>query len=209
MTTEPPRDHRRHDTAPRGRLPRLRGMLRRWWPVLRVVLGFGVAGLALWVLSSHTDELTGLPELLRTLNWFWAVIAIGAEFLSFVSFAGMQLALLRCGGLTAPRGSLLKMTFGSQALSNSLPGGTAVAAVYGFRWYRRFGADSSLAGWATAGVVVASAASLALVATVGLAVATSEGASLDLIPAIIGVLILTIAVGALFVYERPLFIVVS
>jgi uncharacterized membrane protein YbhN (UPF0104 family) len=101
------------------------------------------------------------------------------------------------------------MTFASQALANSLPGGTAVSAVYGFRWFRRFGADGSLAGWATAGTVVASAVSLSLVATAGLALATGEGASLDLIPAIIGALVLTIAVGALFVYERPLFVVLS
>ena len=183
--------------------------LRRWWPTLRVVIGFGVVGLALWALSSHTSELSGLGQVLATLNWFWVLMAVAAEFLSFVSFAGMQRALLGAGGLAAPRGSLLKMTFASQALSNSLPGGTAVAAVYGFRWYRRFGADSTLAGWATAGVVVASAVSLSLVATVGLAVAASEGASLDLIPAIIGVLILAVAVGALFVYERPLFFAVS
>jgi putative heme transporter len=196
-------------SAGASRIGRLRSGVRRWWPALRIVLGFGIAAAALWALSSHTGELAGLPAVLDHLNWAWIFLAIGAEFLSFSCFAAMQGALLRCGGLEVPRGPLLKMTFASQALASSLPGGTAVAAVYGFRWFRRFGADGALAGWATAGTVVASAVSLSLVATAGLALAASEGASLDLIPAIVGALLLAALVGALFVYERPLYIVIS
>jgi uncharacterized protein (TIRG00374 family) len=57
--------------------------------------------------------------------------------------------------------------------------------------------------------VVASVVSLALVATAGLALATGEGASLDLIPVVIGVFVIAVAVGALFVYERPLAVAVT
>src|ERR1700738_996359 len=57
-----------------------------------------------------------------------------------------------------------------------------------------------------AGTLIASLASLCLVATLGLSLAAGEGASLDLIPVIIGALLVTIAIGALFVYERPIFI---
>jgi len=39
--------------------------------------------------------------------------------------------------------------------------------------------------------------------------ATEAGASFDLIPVIVGAFVLTIAAGALFVYERPLAIVVT
>jgi uncharacterized protein (TIRG00374 family) len=101
------------------------------------------------------------------------------------------------------------MTFASQAITNSFPGGTAFSAVYGFRWFRRFGADDTLAAWSLAGTVVASVVSLALVATAGLALATGEGASLDLIPVIVGVFLITVAIGVLFVYERPLATVVT
>jgi hypothetical protein len=83
------------------------------------------------------------------------------------------------------------------------------AAVYGFRWYRRFGADDALAGWALVGTVVAAVVSLALVAAAGLGLATEEGASLDLIPVVVGVLVVTVAVGVLFVYERPLAVAVG
>ena len=169
-----------------------------------MLLGLALVLLAAWVLSSHTDELSGLSGVLRRLDWWWVIAAVVAEFLSFVSFAGMQIGLLGFGGLRAPRGPLLKTTFASQALANSFPGGNAVSAVYSFRWYRRFGAGNTLATWAIAGTVIASIVSLALVATLGLALATEQGASLDLIPAIIGALVVTVAIGALFVYERPL-----
>ncbi len=116
----------------------------------------------------------------------------------------MQYGILSGGGLKTPWAPLVNMTFATQAMANSLPAGSAVAAVYGFRWYRRFGADDAVAVWALAGTIVASVVSLALVAAGGLALATGEGASLDLVPVILGVLLLTMAVGALFVYERPL-----
>ncbi len=72
-----------------------------------------------------------------------------------------------------------------------------------------FGADSLLAGWAMVGTLIAAFVSLALVATAGLALATGEGASLDLVPVIIGALLVTFVIGALFVYERPLLVAVT
>ncbi|HVB93088.1 MAG TPA: lysylphosphatidylglycerol synthase transmembrane domain-containing protein [Acidimicrobiales bacterium] len=184
-------------------------MLRRYWSVLRWVIGLGILGVALWVLSSHTDELSGVPQTLDHLNWWWVPPAVLAELASFVCFAAMQYGLLNAGGLGPPPGSLLKMTFASQALTNSLIGGNAISTVYGFRWFRRFGADDTLAAWSMVGTLVTSMVSLSLVATAGLAIAAEEGASLDLIPVIIGVMLVTGAVGALFVYERPLVIVLS
>src|SRR5579863_2950425 len=184
-------------------------MHHRLWPTLRFLLGVGIAVLILWVLASHRDELSGLSSVFKTLNWWWVPAAVAAEVVSFVSFAGMQYELLRCGGLDTPKVPLFKMTFASQALTNSLPGGSAAATVYGFRWYRRFGADDTLAAWSLVGALVASVVSLSLVATAGLVLATEAGASFDLIPVILGALLLTVAAGALFVYERPLVIVVS
>jgi hypothetical protein len=176
---------------------------------LRFLLGIAVAALALWVLSSHRDELSGLSEVLRDLKWWWIPLAVASEVASFVCFAGLQNEFLKAGGLRAPRGPLLEMTFATQAIANSLPGGNAVAAVYDFRWYRRFGADDTLATWSLVGTIVATAVTLSLVATAGLALAAGEGASLDLIPVIIGVLLVTVGIGVLFIYERPLVAVVT
>jgi uncharacterized protein (TIRG00374 family) len=131
------------------------------------------------------------------------------EVASLVAFAGVQYRLLAAGRLRAPAGPLIGITLASQAITNSLPGGTAVAAVYGFRWYRRLGADDGLAGWAMVGTGVAAALSLALLAAGGLVFATEQGANLDLVPVVAGVLVVTVAVGAIFVYERPLAAVVT
>ncbi len=182
---------------------------RRAWPWLRYALGLGVLALAVWVVASHTDELAGVSTYLSHLQWWWLLPGLVVEFGSFVSFTQMEYELLAAGGLAAPRAPLLQMTFAAQAMANSLPVGTAAAAVYGFRWFRRFGADATLATWALAGTSVASIVSLSLVAVVGLALATGEGASLDLVPVLIGILAVTVAVGALFVYQRPLAVIVQ
>jgi putative heme transporter len=197
------------DPRPAGRTWRVALTQRRVWPVLRFVLGIGVLVFAVWALSGHRGELSGFSAVFEHLKWWWIPPALFVELASFVCFAGLQYEFLRCGGLFPPEGSLLKMTFASQAITNSFPGGTAFSAVYGFRWFRRFGADDTLAAWSLAGTVVASVVSLALVATAGLALATGEGASLDLIPVIVGVFVITLAIGALFVYERPLAAVVT
>jgi putative heme transporter len=182
---------------------------RRMWPTIRFILGLGMLGLAVWVVASHTDELSGVSGTISRLDWWWVPPAVIVEGVSFVCFAGMQFELLGAGGLAAPKWPLLEMTFGAQAMANSLPAGTGVAAVYGFRWFRRFGADATLATWSLMGTLVASVVSLSLVASIGLGLATEQGASLDLVPVILGVLVITVAVGALFVYERPLVAVVS
>jgi len=179
------------------------------WPVLRYVVAIGVLILAVWALSSHTDELSGVPSTLENLDWWWVIPAVLVEAASLCCFARMQYELLRCGGREAPGAALLKVTLASQAITNSLPAGNAVAAVYGFRWFRRFGADETLAIWAMVGTMIAAMVSLSLVATAGLALAAGEGASLDLIPVLIGVLVVTLSIGALFVYERPLFLLLT
>lgn len=186
-----------------------RTKLRRFWPVARYLVAVGVLAVAVWVLSSHTDELSGITEVFGHLNWWWIPPAVAAETLSFVSFTFMEYELLDNGGVTPPPFPLFRMSLASQALNNSLPAGNAVAAVYGFRWFRRFGADDTLAVWAMVGTLIASMVSLSLVAAAGLALATGEGASFDLIPVLIGVLLITMAVGALFVYERPLLLVLT
>lgn len=184
-------------------------VLRRGWSFIRYLLGLGLVVVAVWVLSSHTDELSGISQTFDHLDWRWVIVAVLAEVVSFFCFTAMEYELLESGGLKAPSLSLFKMTFASQALTNSLPAGNAVAAIYGFRWFRRFGADDTLAVWAMVGTTIAALVSLSLVATIGLGLAADQGASLDLIPVLIGALVVTVALGALFVYERPLVFVLT
>jgi uncharacterized protein (TIRG00374 family) len=188
--------------------PTARRALRRAWPVLRWVLGLGLAAGALLILYGKGGEERAIGSLLGHLHWWWIPAAVVFEAVSFVALAGLQYRLLRTAGVHPPAPALLGVTTASQAMANSLPGGPALAAVYSFRWYRRFGADDAGAGWALVGTWVGTALSLSLLAAAGLLVATSEGATLDLIPAVVGVLLFSIGLGLLFVYERPLAAVV-
>jgi putative heme transporter len=188
---------------------RLRRLLRKAWPTLRIIVGFALVVFALWALSSKTSELEGFDTAFRHFNWWWVAPAVIVEIGSYFCFAAMQYELLGAGQLRAPWRPLVKLTFASQAITNSLPIGNAVASVYGFRWFRRFGADNTLAVWALAGTLVAAVVSLSLVAILGLGVAAQEGASLDLVPVLIGTFVVTLGIGSLFVYERPLRATVS
>lgn len=176
--------------------------VRRAWPVARIVLGFGVAAAALWALYGHGEELQ--PSLVDHIHWWWVPVAFVLEMASMVAFAIMQQRLLAAGGVLAPAAPLTGVTFASQAISNSIPGGPALAAIYGFRWYRRFGADDAVAGWALLGVVIGLSLSLALVAGAGVALAAELGASLDLVWVVVAVLVLAGAATVMFMYERPL-----
>ena len=182
---------------------------RRAWPVIRVVIGVAVVAVAVWVLSSKGAELSGFSTVLKSFDWYLAIPAFVAEILSYLCFTAMQYELFRAGHLRPPWWPLVKLSFASQALTNSLPVGNAVASVYGFRWFRRFGADNTLAVWALAGTLVAAMVSLSLVAVIGLGIAAEEGASLDLVPVLIGTFAVALALGSLFVYERPLRAVVT
>jgi uncharacterized protein (TIRG00374 family) len=188
---------------------RLRRLVRRAWPVVRVAIGFGLVAIAFWVLLSKRTELSGFSTVFKKFDWWWVAPAVVAEIASYLCFTGMQYELLSAGHLHAPRRPLFKLSFASQAITNSLPVGNAVASVYSFRWFRRFGADNTLAVWALVGTLVAASVSLSLVAILGLGIATNQGASLDLVPVLIGTFLIMVGIGSLFVYERPLHAMVA
>lgn len=192
-----------------ARAERLAKPIARAWPVLRWAIGLGLAALALWALAGREDELQQIGTQLGHLRWWWILPAVAAETCSFLSFAAMQRTLLRAGNLDVRFGSLVGVTFAAQAVNNSLPGGNVLSALYGFRWFRRFGADDALAAWALVGTIVGASLSLALVAAAGVGLATELGASLDLITVIIGVLAVMLVAGALLLYERPLVLAVT
>lgn len=86
----------------RGRLGP-RATLRRYWPTLRFLVGIAAVGIALWVLDSYTDELSGFSGVLEHLNWIWVLAAIAAEMISFLCFAGLRMRCCGMVGLKLPR----------------------------------------------------------------------------------------------------------
>jgi uncharacterized protein (TIRG00374 family) len=183
---------------------RAQGGARRWWPYIRYAVGLGLAALAIWAVAGQRGELSGASSYLADVSWPWVVLAVVLEFGSIVAFALVQQELLLAGDVDAGPGSMTSVTLAATAIANSMPAGPVVSSVFAFRQYRRRGADEALAGWTLVAVFVAASVSLALVAVVGLSVAGAEGASLNLVWVTVGVLLVALAMGALFLQHRAL-----
>jgi uncharacterized protein (TIRG00374 family) len=178
----------------------------RWWsgPFVRYAVGLVLGGVALWAVAGQRGELTGLGSELSRLNPVWIVVAVVAEFLSFVAFSRMQARLLRAGECHMNGGRLLAMTGAAAAIASSLPAGPAVSSVYAYRQYRRAGADESLSVWTLFATLACSALGLALLASAGVLMAEQRGAAYDLIGVTAGVLVLAMLLVVLLFRRRVL-----
>ncbi|HLH46487.1 MAG TPA: YbhN family protein [Acidimicrobiales bacterium] len=165
------------------------------WLFLRWGGGIALAGLAAWLVTGQTDELSGASRYLGELRWWWMLLAVAAEGLSYLAFSSLQRVLLACGRASAGRGRMFGVALAFNALQNSLPAGAAFAAAFVYRQYRRLGADELVAAWTLVTQVVLSFASLSVLAVVGLFLALGTGSALDLLDVILG----TAAVALLLV----------
>ncbi|AZG46371.1 hypothetical protein D7316_02972 [Gordonia insulae] len=104
------------------------------------------------------------------LDWVWVAAAIGAALLSMDSFAQVQRALLRSGGVRVTQWQSLSVILASNAVSQTMPGGPVLAPAFVYRETRKWGATPVVASWQ----VVMSG----LLAGVGLAVLGFGGALL-------------------------------
>ncbi len=84
MSTEPDALAERDRSTHVGAVGRAsdRSVLRRYWPVLRILIALAALAVAVWILSAHTDELSGLPDVFRKLDWWWIPVAMVAEGMS-------------------------------------------------------------------------------------------------------------------------------
>ena len=187
-------------TAWRAAFRRLRGA----WPWLRYIVGLALAALAAWALLGRRGELSGATSYLAGTRWDWALVAATLELASIVAFAIVQEELLAAGDVKVTPRWITGVTLAATAIANSMPAGPLVSSVFAFRQYRRRGADEALAGWTLVAVFVAASVSLSLVAAAGVGIAGAEGASLDLVGVTVGVLIVTVVLGVVFVNHRAL-----
>jgi putative heme transporter len=166
-----------------------------FWRWARYLVGVLLAAIAIYAVTSRTDELSGASKFLENLSGWWVVPAVVVEILSYVSFAALQRRLLRAGEVNVPVPAITGITVAGNAIQNTLPAGVLLAAAYNFRQYRRFGADDVLSGWAVVATAAVSMITLSLMAAVGLTLAASTGSELDLVTAIVGV----VGIGGLLV----------
>lgn len=173
-------------------------------PYARVAFVLLALGLIAWVLTDHSAELAGASAYLTHIRWEWLVVGIAAELGSIVAYGLVQQRLIEAGGVPASIGWLTGVTLANIAITNSLPTGSIVATIFTYRQYRHKGSDEVLAAWAIVALLVVTSVTLAIVAATGVAIAGSESSNLDLVGATIGILVVTLAVGALFVQRRAL-----
>jgi uncharacterized protein (TIRG00374 family) len=174
---------------------------RRAFRFARYVIGLGLAALAFVVVFGRRDELAGASSYLARLSWPWLVAAVVVEGASLAAFGGLQRCLLRAGGVPVRLGAMTAVALAGNSINNSLPAGPLFASAFAFRQFRRRGADDTLAAWVLVGTTVLAAAALAIVASVGLGLAGSQGSALGIVEPIL--LSLAVALAAVLLLRRP------
>jgi uncharacterized protein (TIRG00374 family) len=182
----------RREDAPMARLTK-KDLVRIWRP-FRIVAGFALLGVAIWVLTGKSSELAGAGAFLSQLRWEWLVLAAVAEFGSYLSITFLERTFLGAGDVRAKLRRLIAIAFAGSAIQSALPVGAAFAGVYEFRQFQLLGADEVLSGWVVIAVGTVAFAALAVLAGIGLSLAATLGSTFDLVEAIIGVLFLALLV---------------
>ena len=177
------------------------GRWRRAWPVIRIVVALIAVGLAAYVVSGKTDELRGVGGYLDSLRWWWMIVAVAAEFLSYAALSSLERRLLRCGNVRIPPGNMIGITLAGSAIQYSFPGGGVIYLAYLFRQFRRWGADDLLAGWVILAFNIVTFVCLAVISVTGLALALGVGSTYNLVEVILGIVAVS-AVLTILVHER-------
>jgi len=156
-----------------------------------------LAGAALFVIKLAGRSLGQVGDTFDRLHWHWLMFAVVAEAGSVVALSWLQQRLLRLGDLPVGVRQLLPVTMASNAVAQSLPGGTLVAEGYALRQYRRLGAGWTLGLWAELSAGALAAAGLAAVAVAG-AVVAGPGLRLELLPGLAVILAGALVAAGLF-----------
>jgi uncharacterized protein (TIRG00374 family) len=178
--------------------------LRRAWRIGRFVIGLGLGVAALWAVGLKRGELVGAGSYLARCSAPWTLLAALLEVGSMVAFGLMQRRLLAGAGVAMGRLRAAALSYAETALANSLPGGPAISAAFGFRQLRVLGASEAVAVWGLAATFVAAAASLAAFVAVGVGIAGAEGAAFGLVGVSVVVVVLAFGAAALFAEHRAL-----
>ena len=131
-----------------------------------------LAALAIAVLVSvivvERDTLAKSLHVLAHLNWAWFVLALASEAISLSAFGLSRRQLLRVSGRPPSFGTVMTITYASNALSISVPfAGAELALVFSYRQFRRHGVDAATTGWMLAVSAIFSTSALALLLVVG------------------------------------------
>ena len=166
---------------------------RSLWIALRVVALLVVVYIAVQVVLSNSDELSGATGYLDNAQWTWIGVALLAEALSYLNFTLLQRRLLSAGGLRVGMTPLAAMSLAGSAITNAIPGGGAFATVFAYRQFRRQGADEALTTWTIVAFTALTAVALAVLAVAGLLIAGSDSGVAGLWLLVAGLILLPAA----------------
>ena len=137
---------------------------RPWWhTALRVLALIVVAAVVVAVLWGNIPSPADIWDALLNANFWWILLAAALQMVSLGMFARQQRRLLKAFGVRMSRARAEAITYGSSAITNSLPAGGAVSAGWSFQQYRARGASS-----ATAATVMVLSGVLSIAALLGL-----------------------------------------
>ncbi len=114
---------------------------RTWKTVVRRALAVAVAGAAIYLALPQLLAVLGAWPRLSTLNPVWFAVAIAAELASFTCNFALQRLALRTRGWFA----VVTSGLSGNAVTNSLPGGSAAGAAVQFRMLTTAGFDTDTA----------------------------------------------------------------
>lgn len=167
---------------------------RRAHGVLSAVV---ILGAAFFLWRQHA-QLEHAMALFSRLKWRWVGLAVAAEVVALVSFAGTQYTLLRAADSRIPLWRMVRITLAANSIALSIPGGAAVAAAFAFDKMKSHGVSKEV----SAGVVLvagaASGVALFLLAVVGIETAGGHGPARGLrgVAAALVVLLVVIVISA-------------
>jgi hypothetical protein len=138
---------------------------RRWRQAVIVAIAIAAITSGL-ILGRHTLA-ASLSELTE-LDWTWFGVAICCEAVSLTAFGLSRRRLLRADGHQARFGTVMAVTYASNALSMTIPfAGAELAVVFSYREFRRRGLGQAITGWALAVSAIMSTSALAVVLVAG------------------------------------------
>jgi uncharacterized membrane protein YbhN (UPF0104 family) len=175
---------------------------RRIWTRVRVVVSIVFVGGAVGFLVQRASTLRGAGELLHHADWRFMGFAVLFEAASMIVFARMQRWLLLAGHVRLPLRTMVEITVAGNAISATLPGGVAWAAVWAFGQLRRRGVETFLRVWVFLVAGAVSSFALFLVVAVGIEVAGDRGPVADLRWAALGLAAIPVAGLALALVRR-------
>ncbi|MEV6845745.1 YbhN family protein [Actinoplanes sp. NPDC051411] len=180
----------RHDTltgAPAPAPPSTTPARRGWWKL--PVLGLAAA-VAAFELRGHLPSAGSTWATLRHARPAWLIVAAVLQVVSTVAFAEQERRLLSAFGVKMRARVSVAVTYARSAMATALPGGSAVAAAYGFRQFRARGASKPIAAAVTLLCGAASVAGLAVLYAGDAVLQTGTTISVAVVLAVVGLLVL-------------------